>query len=187
MRFFTPELYLRFTSPDDAVADAANDEWEVATEAYRHHLQRLRERTRGGLAEIASSCFHDAEVVGHSPSHPEWELPFALWREFPPFRHMRELSPFPLLGTQVPFSLALFLEGKPRVLTYIVWDEWQRHGPIGDWPQEKGTLRWLYDEVDAVWDRFGMYLHRILLSDGSVWEIPFSRVTIFNYAPTPKG
>ena len=28
MRFFTPDLYVRFNSTDDAVADRANEEWD---------------------------------------------------------------------------------------------------------------------------------------------------------------
>jgi len=34
MQFFTPELYLRFNSRDDAVAMAAEAEWEKAITSY---------------------------------------------------------------------------------------------------------------------------------------------------------
>jgi hypothetical protein len=183
MRFFTPELYLRFASSDDAIADEANTEWDAVSEAYRRHTQQLRERSRFGLGEIASACFHDADHVGHSPWHPDREAPHALWRELP-FPFMREMLP---LGGQVPFTVGLALEGHPLTLTYLLWDEWQRHGPINEWPQSKVAVRWLYDEVDLVWDRFGMYVHRILFSDGSVWVLPFSRVTVFNYPRAQKN
>ena len=54
-------------------------------------------------------------------------------------------------------------------------------------PRKRLPSCWLYDEVDLVWDRFGMYVHRILFSDGSVWVLPFARVTMFNYPRAQKG
>src|SRR6266581_3837412 len=41
MRFFTRELYERGQSGDDAVLDAAEDEWELANERYEQHLQAI--------------------------------------------------------------------------------------------------------------------------------------------------
>src|SRR5439155_1551888 len=42
MRFFTPELYVQFNSPDDEVADRANEAWETALQSYQNHLTALR-------------------------------------------------------------------------------------------------------------------------------------------------
>src|SRR5271165_3957990 len=38
MKFFTPELFIKFNSPDDVVADRADEDWEAAIREYRSHL-----------------------------------------------------------------------------------------------------------------------------------------------------
>jgi len=35
MRFFTPDLYLRFNSDDDDIADGADAEWQTVVKDYR--------------------------------------------------------------------------------------------------------------------------------------------------------
>ena len=52
MKFFTPELYQRFNSPDDGVADHADQEWEQALQDYERHLQGLRD---GWIASAAKT------------------------------------------------------------------------------------------------------------------------------------
>jgi len=44
MHYFTPELYLRYNSEEDDVADAADAEWEAALKGYRAHLDVLAGR-----------------------------------------------------------------------------------------------------------------------------------------------
>jgi len=34
MRFFTPELYVKFNSPDDVEANRADEDWEAAIREY---------------------------------------------------------------------------------------------------------------------------------------------------------
>ena len=43
MRFFTPELYLKFNSPSDVEADVADEAWESAIQAYRRYLDGVRD------------------------------------------------------------------------------------------------------------------------------------------------
>ena len=44
MRFFTHDLYVRFNSPDDGVADDAHADWEAAVRDYHAHLAKIRDR-----------------------------------------------------------------------------------------------------------------------------------------------
>src|SRR5260370_613106 len=61
MRFFTPELFIRFNSTDDEIADCANEEWELATNAYAQNVLKLEGRIPA--PELLSLCMHDAEVL----------------------------------------------------------------------------------------------------------------------------
>ena len=79
MRFFTPELYVRFNSADDAEADVADAEWESAVAAYRRHLDGLRDRIPMQVRALADLCLHDAELL-------------AVQQEIQPPQHFRARS-----------------------------------------------------------------------------------------------
>ncbi len=71
MRYFTPELVVRFNSPDDLEADRADAEWEAAMRAYREHLDGLRARMPKQVERLADLCLHDAEILAwESPIEP---------------------------------------------------------------------------------------------------------------------
>src|SRR4051794_32832671 len=53
MKFFTPELYLRYNSPDDAEADRADEEWEEALRAYRDHLAKYSRDMNDRVKDLA--------------------------------------------------------------------------------------------------------------------------------------
>ena len=55
MKFFTPELFIRFNSTDDEKADRADEDWEAAIGAYRHHLDCLREQMPSQVNKLAAS------------------------------------------------------------------------------------------------------------------------------------
>src|SRR5437870_701827 len=65
MRFFPPELYVRFNSADEDEADRANEAWESALLAYRKHLDDIRERFPSQVRKLAEFCLHDAEFLGY--------------------------------------------------------------------------------------------------------------------------
>src|ERR1700685_3681309 len=60
---------------------------------------------------------------------------------------------------------------------------------IKSWPFSSKAVRWLYDEFDA--DAKGVQQHEVLLSDGRIWALSFSRVVVFEYArpqaPSKRG
>src|SRR5437667_11946449 len=64
MRFFTPELYARFNSSDDDVADRANEAWEKALQEYQRHLDAIRDQMPSQVRTVAGLNYHDAELIG---------------------------------------------------------------------------------------------------------------------------
>ena len=60
MRFFTPDLYLRFNSSDDEIADQANDEWEKAIDSYQRYLKNLN--LSESVKKLTEINLHDAEL-----------------------------------------------------------------------------------------------------------------------------
>lgn len=174
MRFFTPELFLRVNSSDDAVADAAQEEWEAATEAYRHHLKKALRGATQSVAELARECFHDAAVQS--------------WNYGARVEQMARFVPESLMGVIRfgPATITLQLPGRAVALVYHIWDEVRAHLAPAEWDERTGPKLWLYDEIDSVWPRFGMFVHRVLLSSGEVLEIPFSDADMIEVT-APKG
>lgn len=155
MRFFTPELYIRFNSPDDAVANQADEDWESALKAYSHHMSKLRRWMPHEVKKLAKLNLHDAEVVA-----------------FRTFGHAE--SPFPNHRVEV----SLKLNNQLVELEYFLSDDLQIRDFGDASPFSKQCPLWLYEEIDVDADAQGMFVHRILLSDGRVITIPFTWVRI---------
>ncbi|MFL6216686.1 MAG: DUF4085 family protein [Blastocatellia bacterium] len=168
MRFFTPELYLQFNSPDEAVADRADEAWEKAIHKYQRHLQSIRPKLPSQVKEVAELSLHDAEVLAFE----------------------REMQPgFPLSKTPVPFPIwyafaSLSLKQNQTILSllYILGDHIQEYPAKEDWQFSRSDTHWLYDEVDLDLNHQGMFLHRILFSDGRIFEIPFMSVVVSRFS-----
>lgn len=176
MRFFTPSLYRRFNSEDDDIADAGQSEWDEATARYQHHLKRVLRGAPESVRDIARACFHDAVLSGMI---------------YDPFGSGRPTSPAGIIPPSVqrpsPARLQLTLPGKSVGLVYLTWDSVIIHHTPDEWPSGNGPSLWLYDEVDEIWGKFGMYIHRILLSCGHIYEIPFYDVMRLEVAaPKPQ-
>jgi hypothetical protein len=164
MRFFTPELFVRFNSPDEDEADRANQDWETALDEYRKHLDGIRDRLPPQVTKLADLCLHDAELLA-------WE------------QTVEPSSP-PPMDPSAPESVSsataivsIRQEGKIVSLIYRLWDRVREHAAAEGWPFSKLRLHWLYDELDLAPN--GRFLHRVLLSDGRVLEIPFLSVIVY--------
>ncbi len=169
MMFFKPELYMRFNSSDDKVADRADEDWEAAIAAYRQHLDGLRDQMPPSVKELANLCLHDAELLA-------WEQPIEPLFELLPFR--------------TGFAILSMRQGDEIVsLIYVLWDRVRKHPSREDWPFSKLQTHWLFDEVDVSPNHRGMFLHRVLLSDGTIMEIPFLSALIhsFRLGDTPES
>jgi hypothetical protein len=157
MKYFTPELLLRFRSLDDEVADAADDEWEQAIRRYRRHFKKIRPHLPEAVRKFHDEyCLHDAAVFG-------------------PARLSVHTVPW---GFQDVVIVAqnrntLFPEHRNTLmfLQYAATEEPVVETPL---PAEKfpqGQPHWLYDEIDVI--EPGVYSHEILLSDGRVIQLRF--------------
>jgi hypothetical protein len=173
MKFFTPELYLRFNSPDDEEADRADAEWEAALQSYKQHLDHLRAHMPPRVQQLADRlCLHDAELVHFEEVSTE-AVPF--WRNFAAFPH------------HFLALLSLRIEGAYTVLVYALWQGVRRYPPPEGWPFSAEKVHVLYDEVDEDEQGHGTFWHRILWSDGSIFEIPFFDIILQEMAPHASG
>jgi len=160
MRFFTPERYVQFNSADDAMADRADAEWEIALRDYRRHLDQIGDRLTSRAADLAELALHDAEV--HT-----WE------KEINPTSN-GQWSAVALMTLQCGRCITTFI--------YTLWDQVRDATSPKDWPFSKKRTHWLYDEIDIQPRRTRSFWHRILLSDGRVLAIPFIDVVVHDFA-----
>jgi len=174
MKFFTPQLYQQFNSANAEEADRANEQWEQAIRDYQKHLNEIRDRMSTQVSKLSELDLHDAEILARVE-----ESQAVMFHEFP--------FPFPL---PLPFWTAVAVvsvtrDGEILSLIYSLWDRLrEREAPAG-WRFSKLRVHWLYDELDMIsGHRGGAFLHRILLSDGTVLEIPFLTVLIHRF-PLP--
>jgi hypothetical protein len=161
MLFFTPELYLRFNSPDDAIALAADEEWEQATARYGEYLAGFRGKLPSPVAKLSELCLHDGEIL----LRQEEQQPLDKW-----------------CGVA---TLAVKLSDEVETLFYLLWDYISEQPAPQDWPFSKKREHWLYDEVHRQPGDRGRFTHVILLSSGVVLSIPFSTVMINSIRISP--
>ncbi len=153
MRFFTPELYRRFNSPDDGIADVADAEWEAAVADYRRHLEEIVGLLPESAVPLTELSWHDAELLSFDKRLPTGE----------PFSFL----PWPAIA-----FLAVRQGGNLVVTDYVLWDD-VRERREENWPFSTERVHVLYDEIDLDHSRPGHFLHRLLFSDGRTLEIPF--------------
>ena len=152
MKYFTPELYLRFNSKDRTVAAKANDEWETAIEEYRNHLRQIGPRLVPNVRKLAKSLsLHDAHYLGLRQ---------------PKIRHLQH--PIAVLATQA--------EATTFLLVYTLAREPELRDAKPHWRFSKKQVHWLYDEFDI--DSRGNQQHEVLLSNGKIIKLRFRDVQL---------
>jgi hypothetical protein len=150
MRYFTRDLLDRYGSLDDSVADAAHEEWEQASARYRAHLDTIRTSLPPSFRDLLDRyALHNAHVRRAEAKGENGSA------KADSNLYLVELSP----------------ESSPDerlALTYVL----EGSSP----PAAVGDCYWLYDEVDlAGADAPGVFLHRIMFSDGTEIELPFTQ------------
>jgi hypothetical protein len=75
MRHLKPELLVRSRSLDDAVSEAAADEWEEAVAKYNAELDAMRSDLPPGVCSLLTSCsLHDARILSISEARQKPRL-----------------------------------------------------------------------------------------------------------------
>jgi hypothetical protein len=155
MRYFTPELYLRFNSTDRQTVEQAHEDWETALAGYRKHLQAIRPRMAKNVWEIAESlCLHDAAYLGMNVS--------------PILDHGGALS-----------AVMLRRENTDLILAYFLAEEPLAQEVNEPWPFSKEKVHWLYDEFDVRPD--GTFQHEVLLSNGHILTLRFHQLRLLEH------
>lgn len=182
MRFFSPELYVRFNSPDENEADEAYQQWEEAAERYAQHLDTFRDRLPSQVRRLTELVLHDSVILSRGEEIQAGGQHF--FHEFPfPFF-------FPVWNA---VAIITVKDGDTiRSLIYCLWDRVRTYPPPEDWPFSKEGEHWLYDELDATNanrgpTQFGGFTHRVLLSTGVVLEIPFVTLIIHEFSLVKIG
>jgi hypothetical protein len=145
MRYFTPELYARGNSPNQAEARGVEEEWEAALRRYERRWKKIRAAFPQAVRNFdeAQVCLHDAEVL-HLARQGE--------------RFVIVLQPGAPAQTLV--ILTFTLTEDPVIATELL-------------PETVRTRRlvWLYEEFDL--DRGGQCCFEVLLSNGWVVQLRF--------------
>ena len=76
--------------------------------------------------------------------------------------------------------------GKPIRILYQTNDQPTQSPVASTWPFQSTNPTWLYDEIDITDFDSPSFVHRILWSDGAVWEIPFTDVKMESVTPPNK-
>lgn len=146
MKYFTPELYLRFNSRDRKIVEKAHAQWEEALVKYRQHLAHIAPRLTPSTRNIAETlCLHDAEYLGLSL--PQFERPD---------------NSLAVLSTR--------REATSVLLVYVLAEEPLIQQVSQKWPYSQEAVHWLYDEFDL---SDGVQQHEVLLSNGCVLTLRF--------------
>ena len=148
LKFFTRKLYVKGQTLSGPAADQAETEWEEAIQAYRQHLRRIEKKLPKKARALARMSLHDARLVGEPLMFNGWARIAVLEQE---------------MATEPILTLLVYqLSGRLRRI----------RRPKG-WPDSGPPVHWLYDELDVRTRRQGGFMHRVLLSDGTVVAVPF--------------
>lgn len=166
MRFFTPDLYLRYNSDEDSVADRAETEWETAIQEYKNYLNDFSDLMNPSVDFLARSFNpHDARILSIQEENIH------------PFDKQSIVQPRPAVIISLKSSDTTYN------IIYFLWNTIVYSAKPAYWPLSNLDKHWLYDEIDVETKSpfFPFFVHRILLSDGTVMAVPFFDVMIQSY------
>jgi hypothetical protein len=142
MRYFTRDLIERYASPDDAVAAAADAEWEAVHERYEQHLRAIEPGMPEHIREFQNLLLQGAVVW--SIARRDDQLIIVLRKDIPP----RDLV----------------------ILTYTLAGEPTIDREALPKAQRSSVMDFRYDEFDLVREReWSGYTQSILFGNG--WEV----------------
>lgn len=145
MKYFTPQLIARGNSPDPAIVQGVEADWERALRGYGRRWQKIkaafpREVQRFDEEQV---CLHDAQVISMGRQRDTFVM--VLQPEAP---------------AQDVVLLTFTLDGEPAIDPQAL-SGWDASGPV----------TWLYEEFDL--DRSKRCWFEALLSNGWAVKLPF--------------
>jgi hypothetical protein len=154
VKYFTPELLARYRSTDDAIADAASDEWERACEAYAENLKSIRPGLSSAVRRLLRRfSLHDAKVLAMAAD------------EVPHFSIFLELeNPKGKADRHLELRYRLVGGAKKGY-------EWVRHPMLAGDGKPFGW--WMYDEMDVSDGPVPAMTHSILFTGGEELRLTF--------------
>jgi hypothetical protein len=159
VKYYTQDLLGRFGSENDAIAAAAQREWEERSDQYVAHLQTIRLRLSRRLIEFLDRYdLHDATAINLGRSDAEFYISLLLESPQKEWLTLR-------------YELAWGME--PELIRNEIAPEDQR--PV---------FQWLYDEVDIMTSgRLGVFTHSILFTNGLELRLYFYEMDFFTASP----
>jgi hypothetical protein len=171
MKFYTMELLAKFSSDDEQIALAAQDELERRAEKYSEYLNSIAKKLPPRFRELQERYYlHDAHVI--------WPLFPWFWPFHP---EMYEGIHHSHLAQPPSFMIAVQLDAPPNELVVLHYRGVRFDPPYSVWrhPPEV-LLEWQHDEVELVVnDGKVEFLQSILFNKGSELRIRF---TDFDFA-----
>ncbi len=155
MKWFTPDLLLRFGSEDDQSADAASDEWEQISKRYADHLRKIHSALPEPARALDRFPLHDARVLEIGWDDKSSRLFIVLRLEE---------------GAEQGVQLDYHLTAAPAVCEH------------GELYEEEAPLEWLYDELDVLeGTNPPVFAHSILFSKGLEIQVEFTGIEVRPY------
>ncbi len=159
MNYFKAELLSRCRSLDDAVAEAAAQQWEAAVASYGARLKAIRSRLPLGARRLlARYSLHDAKV-----------LSLAVGRKEPRFVLVVQLEGTPTQPGEVLELSYLSVAGPHGGVAF--------RKPTKPAPDTSGTKWVLYNEFDLDEER-AFFTHSLLLTGGVEIEVRFHNLRV---------
>ena len=152
MKYFTPELFVAFNSPDRKIARAASIQWDKAVTAYDKHLRSIRRKLPRSVRQLSKLYLHDAELLEFEDASPNGRKPVA--------------------------HLVLRQHGDVVFLSYFLLEKPSISKPIQHAIFSSRAVQWLYDEIECQGP--GAFCHDILFSDGTVFHLRFEHLSILS-------
>jgi hypothetical protein len=164
MKYFLPELYVRFQSRNDDEADAADEAWDAQCDAYQERQKEIRGRLPRGVRTFQETVnLHDAVWHMWSNVHQDDDTAQLVIRQYDngPWNNYIAILRYKLIRGDGGYDGTC-------------------HKGIASGAM---NVFWLYDEFDEVGD--GLFSHSILCSDGREHRFLFTDFE-FVYIPLHK-
>jgi hypothetical protein len=165
MKFMTYELLVRTQSENDAIAEAAFDEWEKACADYNNHVEAIRHKLPKSVQVLLDHYnLHDAKVIMAGVDSAE---------------DSDDPSTSIFLQLDEPRDRGLRLDYRPVVKPKVIWHERN--------PKLHADTVFLYDEIDVVEvnvaenEQITMFTQSILTEGGMEMQLLFNSLTLRQY------